>query len=208
MNGFDLSGLGPEELQQLTIHAIQMADECSQATNKLQEVIGMLVDKIQELEEGQSKLSKVVMDEIIGGVNELYSNNMKSKSIDDLKGAYGSLFDPHMDAIGEMYPGLDLWEELHKERGDSDLESFGPRVQDISAQLQAKLNKIRGTTGAELTGQTSEPDRLAREAEMTKLEGTIGPDAGSATNLNQAESELAPEEVAMATIKKMKSRGV
>jgi hypothetical protein len=208
MDGFDVSGLSPEDLQQLTIHAIQGQAEAVEAIGKLQDVIQMLIDKVSTMDEELDKLTKVVMEEIIGGVNELYSNNMKSKSIDDLKGAYGSLFDPHMDAIGEMYPGLDLWGELHKERGDSDLESFGPRVQDISAQLQAKLNKIRGTTGAELTGQTSEPDRLAREAEMTKLEGTIGPDAGSATNLNQAESELAPEEVAMATIKKMKSRGV
>ena len=57
MNGFDLSGLAPEELQQLTIHAIQSSEECSQAIEKLTNVISMLIDKVQELEEGNSKLT-------------------------------------------------------------------------------------------------------------------------------------------------------
>jgi hypothetical protein len=140
MNGFDLTGLSPEELQQLTIHCIQSNEE-------LTKVVGMLMDWKEWMDERTDKLEKVVMEEIVGGVEDLYKKNMHDSGLEDLKGKYGSMFEPHMGALSEMYPGVDLYEELLKEKeGYPDEEAFGGRMNELSSALKAKLDKIRGVS--------------------------------------------------------------
>ena len=189
MNGFDLTGLSPEELQQLTIH-------CIQSNEDLTKVVQMLMEWKERMDERTVKLEKVVMEEIVGGVEDLYKNNMHMKDLDDLKGKYGSLFEPHMGAISEMYPDVDLYEELLKEKeGYPDEEAFGGRMNEIAGALKAKLDKIRGVPEAvpEEAALEGEPEAVEAEEKATgKEEGT-----------NEPES---PEVDVVETIKRMKSK--
>lgn len=193
MNGFDISGLSPEELQQLTIHAIQSNEECVEAIKKLYEGMKMMSDKIGQMDEEVDKIGKVVMEEIIGGVEELYNKNQHDMSLEDLKGKYGDLFEPHLGAFSEMYPDVDLYEELLKEKegfGD-DEEAFGGRVNELGGLLKAKMDRIRGV-----------PSEVQAKPEMP---GEVERDAGAMPEEGAAPAEE-PEVDVVETIKKMKTR--
>ena len=190
MNGFDLTGLSPEELQQLTIHCIQSNEELTKA-------VSMLMDWKGWMDERTDKLEKVVMEEIIGGVEDLYKSNLHTKDLEDLKGKYGEMFEPHMGALSEMYPDTDIYEELLKEKENyPDEEAFGGRMNDISAALKAKLDKIRGVSPeavAEEAAVEGEPEPVEAEEKATGLEeGTNEPET--------------PEVDVVETIKRMKSK--
>ena len=197
MNGFDLSGLAPEELQQLTIHAIQTSQECSDAINQMTQVIQYLMSKVSDQDEHINKLDDVVMNEIVGGVNQLYEKNQHDSGYDSIKQQYGSLFEPHMGSLSEMYPDADLYEELLKEKSNyPDEGAFGGRVNDIASALQAKLDRIRGT---------SSPATAPGDEGMTGLNTeSVTPDGGAAAMPAGPGTEGTDAVIAM--VRKMKGR--
>lgn len=146
---FDFTGLSPEELQQLTYHAIQSSNKANEAIQQLFGAVKMMAEKLDELDEGYDKLQDVVMNEIIGGVEKLYQQNIHDTELEGLKSQYGSLFDPHMDTVKEIYPDMDLYEELLKEKADyPDGVGFDGRVNEVASMLKSKIDKIRGVSPA------------------------------------------------------------
>jgi hypothetical protein len=138
MEQYDLSMLSPDEIQQLTIHAIKSSEAMAEQISKLEEVIKMLSEKTSSIED-------VVMNEIIGGVENLYNKNLHDSTIESIKQKYGHLFDPHMDALREFYPDADIYEELYKEKENfEDDGAYDSRVNELAGLLKGKMEKIRG----------------------------------------------------------------
>lgn len=176
MNGFDLSQLSPEDIQQLTIHCIQSNEE-------LKEIVKNQQERIQWLDEHVDSLEKMVIDDIMGGIDELYKENMHSMAIDGLKTKYGELFDPHLELMKEFYPDKDLYEELLKEREgfEDDEEGYDGKVRGIAEMLTAKFGKLRGPSVKEEAKLEGEPVEVEiKEKDTGKEEGTGEPESPAA----------------------------
>lgn len=185
-SGFDLTGLSPEDLQQLTIHAIQTSEECANAINQLGEAVQMLMERISDMGDHVNKLDDVLMKQLIGGLDELYQSNQHTAMIDGLKGRFGSMFDPHMDMIKDWYPDLDIYEKLGEEysgmkgeMGDGfDEGAFDTRVKEIADALAAKAAKYKSAVAAEepVAAVTTKETTVAPAAEAIAAEAPKAPD--------------------------------
>ena len=196
-SGFDLSGLAPEDLQQLTIHAIQTSQECADAINQIGQALQMLMEKQSELSEHVDQLDDVLMKQLVGGIDELYQTNQHTQLIDGLKGQYGSMFEPHMDMLKDWYPDLDVYEKLGDEyngmktdMGDSFSEdAFGSRAKEIADAIAAKAAKYKGGTmapdGAMVTSKEVSVAPAGPSAVATPSEG---PDILAAVRRLKAQS--------------------
>ena len=151
-------------------------------------VVEILVSKVEELEERICANENLVVDELFGGIEKLYQSNMRTKSIEGIKGKYGSLFDPHMEALKELAPDEDLYETLHdmieSAKGEEgfDEESSVKSAVDAIAQ---KIAKVKGVPAqAEVTietveekpkggGMTGDPlmEKVARQREEAQRKG-------------------------------------
>ncbi|MFZ1057951.1 MAG: hypothetical protein WAP47_02025, partial [Candidatus Rokuibacteriota bacterium] len=81
----DLSVLSPEERQTLRE---QLGQEEQDPIAAIAAVMELFASKLEALEERQAKLESVVVDEIIGGISNLYNDNMRVEGIKGLKGKY------------------------------------------------------------------------------------------------------------------------
>lgn len=142
----DLSVLSPEERQTLRE---QLGQEEQDPIAAIAAVMELFASKLEALEERQTKLESVVVDEIIGGISNLYNDNMRVEGIKGLKGKYADLFGPHEGAFQELYGGdvyeklFDMIEELKGGEGFTD-ELGDSKIKEIAAQLQEKLSKVKG----------------------------------------------------------------
>jgi hypothetical protein len=170
MDAAALQTLSPEERQALRE---ALGQEEQDPIAALAGVLELLASKLEALEERQTKLESVVVDEIIGGISGLYNDNMRLEGIKGLKGKYADLFGPHEGAFQELYGGdvyeklFDMLEELKGGEGFTD-ELGDSKIKEIATQLQEKLSKVKGSekpaepVAAELEVKTEakEPDPL------------------------------------------------
>lgn len=139
----DVSALSPEEKQAL-LEALQGG-----GSPQVEQVLGLIVEKLTALEERHTKLEAVVMDEIIGGITNLYKENSRLDGIKGLQGKYGDLFGESAGQFGELYGG-DLYEKLfdHLEamRGEEGFtdEAGDASVKEIAQQLAGRIGKVKG----------------------------------------------------------------
>ena len=165
----DLSVLSPEERQTLRE---QLGQEEQDPIAAIAAVMELFASKLEAIEERQAKLESVVVDEIIGGISNLYNDNMRVEGIKGLKGKYADLFGPHEGAFQELYGGdvyeklFDMIEELKGGEGFTDELGDG-KIKEIAAQLQEKLSKVKGPApeAAAVEVATEEPkeeDPMAR----------------------------------------------
>lgn len=164
MSDYNLGALSPEEKDQLLMHLLQKGgggdvapvaegspEDDDTPILKVMEILCNLVDTIDQR---LGKLEEVVMDDIIGGVETLYKGNLKAKGVDDLKGKYGSLFEPHMGALKEMAPDEDVFDKLYDlidqakgGEGWDDTKESG-MAQDMAKAVADKIAKIKGEAPA------------------------------------------------------------
>ena len=122
-------------------------------------------------EERLAKLESTVMDEIIGGITKLYDENTRFENIGGLKTKYSELFGDAEGAFKDLYDA-DLWEKLQdlidELKGDEAYtdEMGDSKVQEIAAQLKAKLAKLRG--------EEAEPEGAAVAVEVEKSDEPEG----------------------------------
>lgn len=176
----DLSTLSPEERQTLREALDQ---EPADPMGQLAAVLDLLCSKLEALEERQSKLESVVVDEIIGGISNLYSDNMRVEGIKGLKGKYGDLFGQHEGAFKELYDGdvyeklFDMIEEMKGGEGYTD-EAGDSEIKKIAAQLGEKLAKVKGpepaATAVEVKTEEVEPDPMEKIVSGIKKMKTRG----------------------------------
>jgi vacuolar-type H+-ATPase subunit I/STV1 len=110
------------------------------------------------------------MEDLVGGITNLYKTNQRDSSIAGLKEKYGSLFDPHKDAIDAFYPGVDVYEHLQdlleEMKGGEDFseDAFDGTVRESVQELQDKIAKLTGKQDQ----NSGEP--VAVEVEVEKTE--------------------------------------
>jgi len=162
----DLSALSPEERQTLRE---QLGQEEQDPIAAIAAVMELFASKLEAIEERQAKLESVVVDEIIGGISNLYNDNMRVEGIKGLKGKYADLFGPHEGAFQELYGGdvyeklFDMIEELKGGEGFTD-ELGDSKIKEIAAQLQKKISKVKEQApgAAVVEVKTEEEDPMAR----------------------------------------------
>ena len=138
----------------------QDADMEARILGKMKQVYEMLAQEIETLKEGFSHLEKVVMDEIIGGITNLYNENQRGMGIQELKDGLSSDFEGYDGAFSKAFPGDDLWGTLHdklSEMGSSAPEGFNKldKGREVINLVKQHLEGIKDALppGAELAGK-------------------------------------------------------
>jgi hypothetical protein len=116
------------------------------------EIIQMLASKLEDVEGRMYKVESMVVDDLFGGIDRLYKSNVRAKGIDDMRGKYGDIFNPHVDAIRELSPEdadgfwdkiYDLVEEMKSEEGFND-EVMDERLKGAASSIGEKIAKLKG----------------------------------------------------------------
>lgn len=168
-----LEQLTPEEKQTLyeALQAELGGGEVCECDAKFDQVAEVLKGLAAEM----ALIKETLFDKLIGGIQSLYNDNMRTTGIAGMKEKYGSLFDPYMDAFGEMFPGADLWSSLYDEQegmrggeGWSD-EAGDARIKQRADELKSKVEKIRGPVAAKVEVATPAPVAEADVDPMTAI---------------------------------------
>jgi hypothetical protein len=159
---YDINRLSPEEKDQLLMQLIAKYDgggenpahpdeaQDEAMLEPFAKVLEILIDKVESLEERLAKNESLVIDDLFGGIQKMYDTNMRNKSIEEIKGKYGSMFEPHMGAIQELDPETDLYGSLHDMlaplrggEGWDDEQEMG-HVKSVADAIAQKIAKIKG----------------------------------------------------------------
>lgn len=148
----------------------------------LAEAVNYLLTKCEEQDEKIAKLESMIVEELFGGIEKLYKENQKTEGLTMLKGKYGALFDPHMEAYGKMYPGSDLYENLYglleesKSKEDFDEGQFDQGVQGVATKLAQLISELKGDKPASVEVEVeSKPEvKEAPQDDDAELKSIIG----------------------------------
>ena len=155
---FDIATLTPEERAEALK---QLQEEPCDPVEELANALDILVNKVEELEGTVMVLKKTVDDDLIGGIRNLYDENVRASGISDLKGKYGSLFSPYEKGLGEMGVS-DVYGELHDM-----LARLKAETPDFSEEMgDSKIREIAKMIGDKFAAITGKP----AEVEATKVE--------------------------------------
>lgn len=143
-------------------------------------VLELICAKIDEQAEGLSKLTSVVMDEIIGGVKKLYDSNQRRSKLESLRERLAPELGEYEDGFKAAYPNADLYEGvlsmLDERRGEEgfDEEAALPdvvgKIRGLMDGIKEKLGakSIKGEIVAEGVPDSNAEDFLAQLAEDTR----------------------------------------
>ena len=181
---YDLSTLSQPEKDQLLAmlaekvgleapaggHADEQQDK--ETMEPLVQAVLALCEKVKSLEEKVEGLDKIVMDEIIGGVTNLYNERKRMSGIDELSGKYKEKFSPYEGFFKEL-SGSDLYDALYDEiqnmkgeGSDWDDEKESGAIEQILGNIKAKHDKIKGIeppvegVAIEVSTAQAEPDEM------------------------------------------------
>ena len=163
----DISTMTPEEKQTLLA---QLQEEPCDPVEELAKAMDILVTKVEELEGVIGVLKKTVDDDLIGGIRGLYDENVRASGISDLKGKYGSLFEPYEKGLGELGVS-DVYGDLHdmlsrlKESPDYTDEMGDGKVREIAKMVGDKFSAISGKPAEVAVEKVEAPAEPAAEEE-------------------------------------------
>lgn len=164
----------------------------SDALDPIITVIKQIIEKQAAMDEKQAatdeeldSLAKLVQEEILGGIENLYKTKERLGGISNLSSKYGQMFDPYKDFYGELTDGSDIYEKLYDELDEmkkskeswSD-EDESSEISKLAEMLKGKFEKIKGM---------GKPSAIEVEIETT-----------------HAEPEVSAEEMLRNRIRKMK----
>ncbi len=114
-------------------------------------VVKQIIDKQAMIDEEVDSLAKLVQEEIIGGIENLYKTKERLSGISNLSSKYGELFGPYKDFYSELTDGSDIYEKLYDEldelkKGKEDWsdEDESSEISKIAEILKGKFEKIKG----------------------------------------------------------------
>lgn len=159
---FDLSRLSPEEKDEILQSVLSKAavegdappqdggdqEQDEALVAPLVQALEYLIQKVEQLETKLCGVEKVVMDDIIGGITNLYDENIHAQKKSGIMSKYGEKFKPFEGAIKELYPNEDLYEQLLEEleelrKGEGYTEELeGSHVDGIASKLKEKFGKV------------------------------------------------------------------
>lgn len=123
--------------------------------NPIITVIKQMLDKMGLMDEELDSLAKLVNEEIIGGITNLYNTKERLSGISGLSSKYGEMFSPYKDFYSELTDGSDIYEKLYDELSEvkkgseswSDDDEMN-KIKEIAEMLKGKFDKIRGVPAA------------------------------------------------------------
>lgn len=130
------------------------------------QAIQTIAARLDHLEGGHGALSKLVTDDLIGGMHNLYQAKMRNDRIEGLKSKYGEMLNPHLERLGKLIPG-DHWGLLHDHlgsMGEMDDEAMDGHVKMLSDGLKSRLDEIGGG-GAPMEAKLEEKELSPKESE-------------------------------------------
>ena len=152
-------------------------------------VMQNMLDKMAAMDEEIDALSKLVNEEIIGGITNLYNSKQRMSGISSLQEKYGSLMGPYKDFYADLTDGHDIFEELYDDLDDlkkqtpewSD-ESEASRVNALVDELKARLDKMNAHAKvlggpAEASEGGEKPATIALSVEKTSAGQGMDADA-------------------------------
>jgi hypothetical protein len=188
---YDLNNLAPQDKDQLLTELLKRYDQDVRSPSTeavgapadhgdaqqdqdmlapVLKVLDIVIEKLEELEQRLEANEKLVVDDLFGGIDKMYKQNVRTQSIDGIKGKYGDMFAPHMDALKELAPDEDIFETLHDmldplrgSDGWDDEKEFGA-VKGAADSIAQKIAKIKG---GDKPAEESAPDGVAVEITKT-----------------------------------------
>lgn len=162
MDTQDISALSPPEKDELLTLLLSRyksgeagpiaeaaPDESAGPYHEICQLLEMLIDKVEEIDERSTKLEHAVIDDLFGGIERMYKDNLKVKGIGEIKAKYGELFAPHLDVLKQTDPDTDIFDLLHGQReemrgmdGYSD-ELFDGKVQGYAKAIAEKIAELK-----------------------------------------------------------------
>ena len=131
----------------------QDSDLIDQKLEPYGKAIEFLMEKVECLE-------KVVMDDIIGGAQELCKTRTRMDGLSSFGSKYGDKIAPFKDAFSAVTDGGDMMESLYDHidsiRNEDGFDEGGALDSALSA-FEAKLNKIKGVKAEEPKVDEGEP---------------------------------------------------
>jgi len=112
----------------------------------LVQAIQHIAQRLDQIEGGHNALQKLVVDDLIGGIESMYKTNVRNGRIEGLKAKYGADLQPHFDVLSKLSPeGTDHWGALHDMTEGMDDGALDGHIKGLAAGLKAKLDEIRGS---------------------------------------------------------------
>lgn len=189
---YNVSSLSPEEKDRLLEALIEKAgleapegghadvEQDKETMKPLVDAVLALCEKVKAIDEKLEGLDKIVMDEIIGGVTNLYNERKRMSGIDELSGKYKEKFSPYEGFFKEL-SGSDLYDALYDEiqnmKGENpewDDEKESSAIEQILGNIKAKHDKIKGIeppvegVAIEVSTAQAEPDEKEKLAERIR----------------------------------------
>jgi len=152
----------------------------------LVQAVEYLIQEVSVLKGQLADLSSLVMDDLIGGMHSVYSDNKKATAIGGLKSKFGDRLNPHFDLLKEFTPDLDHWDELHKltdGKSDDEIQSM---IDQLDSVLGEKFGKIRGgaPAAAKITSVEATPLPENTEPETEEDSGPVDEAVNIASKLS------------------------
>lgn len=123
--------------------APQDAEMLRPIVEALVNTIETLASRIDQLENGHGALSKLVTDDLIGGLHSMYVTKMRNDRIEGLKTKYGELLGPHFADLDKLSPG-DHWGALHDMTEGKDGDELDGHIKALAEGLGKKFSMLRG----------------------------------------------------------------
>jgi len=119
----------------------------------IKKVIQQMLDKIAAMDDEIDALSKLVNEEIIGGVTKLYNEKSRMEGISGLSSKYADKFGPYSDFYKEL-SGKDIFDALYDEiderkkaTPDWDDEHELSTIEELTGELKNRLEKFKSIPG-------------------------------------------------------------
>lgn len=140
-------------------------------------VIKQMLDKMAGMDDEIDGLEKLVNEEIIGGITNLYNTKERLSGISSLTEKYGSLMGPYKDFYSEMTDGADIYEKLYEELEEFkksaenvDDAQIDAKVQELANVLKSKFEKVQGLGKPDMAVEI-EVEKKPEEAVEEKSDG-------------------------------------
>ena len=134
-------------------------------------VLEIIVDRLEALEKEAAETSRLVTEEIIGGIKSVYDRNARMMKISDLRTKHADF--PYAGDFQDMY-SADLFDKL------ADVEGGEEKIAEILDAIRAKFDKIKGV-------------QKAVSVEVTPAEGEAVPVAEEPAAVEEEVSAEEPE---------------
>ena len=146
-------------------------------------VIQQMLDKMAAMDEEIDSLTKLVNEEIIGGITNLYNSKQRVSGISSLSEKYGDKMGQYKDFYSDLTGGADIYESLYDELDElkKDSEDWGDekeaaRIDELVNELKSRLERMKSHTvgmgeGAAPVGEVSiEVETAAPAEEKSEME--------------------------------------